>query len=210
MIMSMCKILCVTNRRLSVGNFAERLAAIETAGAEGIVLREKDLNTDAYRELAQQVQKVCNSLILHTHTETARELGIRRIHLTNESFVRLKPEDRRWFDWIGVSVHSADEAAQVRRTGASCVIAGHIFVTDCKRGVPPRGLCFLKEICRAAGTELPVYAIGGIGPENATLCMQAGAAGICLMSSLMRTENPGEYLGRLMQPAVDRFPRPLS
>jgi len=42
--------------------------------------------------------------------------------------------------------------------------------------------------------RIPVYAIGGISPENAQSCIQAGAAGICLMSSLMKAENPGDFL----------------
>ncbi len=44
--------------------------------------------------------------------------------------------------------------------GASYLTAGHIYATDCKRGLPPRGLGFLKEVCREV--SIPVYGIGGI------------------------------------------------
>ena len=79
--------------------------------------------------------------------------------------------------------------------------AGHIFATDCKKGLPPRGLDFLKNVCDAV--EIPVYAIGGINiassddstaynampdisvPRLAEV-MECGAAGGCIMSGMMR------------------------
>ena len=48
---------------------------------------------------------------------------------------------------IGVSIHSAEEAKEAVSLGASYLTAGHIFTTDCKKGVPARGLEFLKEVC---------------------------------------------------------------
>ena len=42
--------------------------------------------------------------------------------------------------------------------------AGHIYATDCKQGLPPRGLDFLEEVCRAV--DIPVWAIGGIGKDG--------------------------------------------
>lgn len=201
MIMSMCRILCVTNRHLAAGDFLKQVEKVAAAGVDGIILREKDLKETEYRELAGQVQKVCagyrTALILHTRTDTARALEIRRIHLPYEVFCRMERADRDWFHTLGVSVHSVEEAAEVQKRGASYLTAGHIFATDCKKGVPPRGAGFLKEICRSVG--IPVYAIGGIMPENAGQCMQAGAEGICLMSSLMQAEDPKGYTGRMLE-----------
>ena len=63
--------------------------------------------------------------------------------------------------------------------------AGHIFAPDCKKGLPPRGLPFLRSVCEAA--EIPVYAIGGIHTEEqAEEAMAAGAAGVCVMSEAMQ------------------------
>ena len=64
------------------------------------------------------------------------------------------------------------------------VIAGHIFKTDCKKDVPPRGINFLKEICN--NTDLPVYAIGGINLDNMKLCFEAGADSVCMMSEFAK------------------------
>ena len=85
---------------------------------------------------------------------------------------------------LGVSVHSVEQAVRAQQLGADFLIAGHIFPTDCKPGLPPRGLEFLGQVCRAV--SVPVYAIGGITPENAPLAVKAGAAGVCIMSGTMK------------------------
>ena len=61
---------------------------------------------------------------------------------------------------LGISIHSVEEAKEAEQLGASYLTAGHIYATDCKRGLPPRGLGFLKEVCREV--SIPVYGIGGI------------------------------------------------
>ena len=95
---------------------------------------------------------------------------------------------------IGVSVHSREEAVYAERRGADYLIAGHIFLTDCKKGVPARGLDFLKEIC--ASVEIPVFAIGGMNLEHGRMAMEAGASGVCMMSELMESDEPGEIIKR--------------
>ena len=76
--------------------------------------------------------------------------------------------------------------------GCTYITAGHVFDTDCKEGLPGRGLAFLKQVCESVKT--PVYAIGGIDPENYKEVMAAGAAGVCVMSGAMVCEAPGRYL----------------
>lgn len=87
---------------------------------------------------------------------------------------------------IGVSTHSVEEAEVCERRGADYITASHIFPTDCKRGLPPRGLSWLQEVCRAV--RIPVYALGGIDEGNAASCLAAGACGICVMSLCMRPD----------------------
>ena len=84
---------------------------------------------------------------------------------------------------IGVSTHSVEDAILAEQQGAGYITAGHVFATDCKKGLPPRGLAFLHEVCQAV--SIPVYAIGGITEENMSPCMEQGAAGGCMMSGYM-------------------------
>ena len=87
---------------------------------------------------------------------------------------------------LGSSIHSVSEAQEAQRLGADYLTAGHIYATDCKAGVPPRGLDFLEEVCRSV--QIPVYGIGGvqIGSDQLDEMMARGAAGACVMSGMMR------------------------
>ena len=89
------------------------------------------------------------------------------------------------FSVIGTSVHSVDEALEAERLGATYVAAGHIYVTDCKKGLAPRGLKFLQTVCKSV--SLSVYGIGGIkfDPAQWQELESAGAAGGCIMSGMM-------------------------
>ena len=99
------------------------------------------------------------------------------------------------FETVGVSVHSIEEAVFVQSRGAAYITAGHIFPTDCKKGLPPRGVDFLREICTEV--HIPVYAIGGITPENIHLVKASGAAGVCVMSGLMKAGEPGKLIRKM-------------
>ena len=151
------------------------------------ILREKDLEENAYKKLAEKVMKSCVEagipFAVNSYTQAALELGCENIHLPFKMFAEGQEEWKN-FSVVGVSVHSVEEAKYVWQHGGTYVIAGHIFETDCKKGVPARGLAFLKEICESV--KLPVYAIGGIKKENEMLAIEAGAQGVCKMSEYMQ------------------------
>lgn len=189
------RVICVTDRKLCGDGFLSQLGKICAGGISRIILREKDLDEADYSSLAAEAMEICRNystpISLHTYINAAAELHAEGIHLTCQSFV----ENRRNlsdFTSVGVSVHSASEAQMCERLGASYVTAGHIFPTDCKKGVPPRGLDYLEEIC--GGVNIPVYAIGGISPENVRYTVSAGASGVCMMSSLMKSKEPAELI----------------
>ncbi len=185
--MSTCKIICVSNRKLAE-DFPAQLARVARAGVDNIILREKDLDEAAYEELAAQAKAICETygvpLTLHTYGDAALRLGIRRLHLPLRMLLSMEETEKRKFDVLGASIHAPEEAVEAEAAGATYVTAGHVFATNSKPGLPPRGIPFLKEVCEAV--HIPVYAIGGITAQNAPLCAEASTAGVCLMSSLMR------------------------
>jgi thiamine-phosphate pyrophosphorylase len=158
-----------------------------------IVLREKDLPENDYKALAEKVLKVCKEnnteCILHTYYKTAIELNCKKIHLPLH-VLKSNPHILKEFNEIGVSIHSVDEAIEAVSLGATYITAGHIFATDCKKDLPPRGLDFLSSVCNSV--SIPVYGIGGISTENAKEVIEAGAAGISIMSGLMKCTDPNE------------------
>ena len=98
---------------------------------------------------------------------------------------------------LGVSIHAPEEALRAQALGADYVTAGHVFATDCKKGLPGRGLDFLRAVCSAV--DIPVYAIGGIGQDNLAHVARTGAAGACLMSGLMTCPHPAEAVRNLRE-----------
>ena len=201
MITCMSDILCVTNRRLCSEDFLTQLGKIAEARPAGIILREKDLSEEEYMELAVKVMKLCTRAgvpcILHSFPSAARQLHAEAIHLPLDQFLTMDEGDKASFRVIGVSCHSPEDAETAEKHGATYITAGHIFDTDCKKGVPGRGLAFLEEVCRAVA--IPVYAIGGISPGNIDAVRAAGAAGACVMSGLMQCEDPKDYLNLLQE-----------
>lgn len=200
MIMFMYKknmaILSVTDRKLCREEFLSRIERIAAARPAGIILREKDLSEEQYQSLAEQVLEICRKqetqCILHSFYDTALELGCDRIHLPLSVLKDMEPGKRKQFRILGASCHSAEDAFLAEKMGCSYITAGHIFETDCKKGLPGRGLEFLEEVCRRV--SVPVYAIGGITAADMRKIRQTGAAGACVMSGLMTCEDPKEYL----------------
>jgi thiamine-phosphate pyrophosphorylase len=188
-------IIAVTNRLLCQGDFLERLKQIAQCRPHSIILREKDLSPAEYELLAAECLPICSRynvpLVINSHLDVARKLKVLRIHLPLDTFLKHRDE-LAGFQQTGVSVHSVEEAKSAEDLGAGYLIAGHIFPTDCKKGVPPRGLEFLQEVC--AAVSIPVFAIGGITQFNVREVLKAGAAGICVMSQLMTCENPGNVM----------------
>lgn len=201
MIICMSDVLCVTSRVLCKTDFLSRIEEIARCSPAGIILREKDMGPEEYAVLAQKVMETCRRYdvpcILHSFIQTAQMLHADAIHLPLPLLRTMTAEEKSKFSSIGTSCHSAEDAREAQALGCTYITAGHIFATDCKKGVPPRGIHFLTEICKSV--SIPVYAIGGIDKSNAGSVRRAGAAGICVMSGLMCCENPAEYMNLLME-----------
>ncbi|HHW39164.1 MAG TPA: thiamine phosphate synthase [Bacillales bacterium] len=186
-------LICVTNRKLCKDDLLTRIAQIAKGKPHGIMLREKDLTQIEYEALAFVVNKICKEnevpLIINQNVRTALKLKLPNIHLSMDN-LRSFQNELVGFSQVGASVHSIEEAKEAEKLGATYLVAGHIFSTDCKKGVPPRGLQFLKEVCQAV--TIPVFAIGGITRNNVGVVAGMGASGICIMSEAMTCANPVE------------------
>lgn len=198
--MSMFKLIAVTDQASCPENFWAQLQLLAAAEIDALIFRAKELPPQEYYCQASQVQKICRThqlpLILHTYQDTSRRPGTYGLQISYQQLL-YQPQLRAQVHCLGVSIHHADEAACAADLGADYLIAGHIFDTACKQGLPGRGLDFLRAVC--AATTLPVYAIGGITPANIGQIKKTGAAGACLMSSLMTCPEPAALVQKLRQ-----------
>ena len=205
MIENKIKLNIITNRKLCENeNLEKQIEKIFSAYEKKIILknfeivaltlREKDLDKNEYLNLVEKIYPICKrygiDLILHQNYDLNldEKYNIQGIHLSYEIFKSLNKNIRekliKKYKRIGVSIHSLEEAKDVENLGATYVVAGHIFKTDCKKGLEPRGLNFIKEL--SSILTIPIFTIGGINKENSHLAINSGAFGVCMMSSLMK------------------------
>ena len=159
-----------------------------------LTLREKDLNKNEYLNLVEKIYPICKkhkiNLILHQNYDLNLDdrYMIKGLHLSYEIFKSLNKNIRegliKKYKRIGVSIHSLEEAREVENLGASYIVAGHIFETDCKKGLEPRGLKFVEEL--SSILTIPIFAIGGMDEKNSQSVIDSGAFSVCMMSSLMK------------------------
>ena len=192
----MSDLICITNRKLCSNNFLDQIEMIASAHPKAIVLREKDLSEKEYEQLARQVMQICQKhgtqCILHSFSNVATTLGATAVHMPLPLLQKMTPQEKSHFQIIGASCHSLEEAKEAQNLGCTYITAGHIFLTDCKKGLPGRGLPFLEEICKTV--RIPVYAIGGISSQNMESVRKTGAAGACIMSGFMRSKTVEEVV----------------
>lgn len=228
------KLICVTNRKLCKGYekygfdaFYDRISEIVNMKQDirpaSIILREKDLSEEEYREVAKRLKTICDRagvvFCAHNYALVAEELGTPAhfpLHVL-EKLVRDKkisktnPRNSGMLNEIsngmpdgrsnnildgrseiynlmryGASCHSVEDALCAYKLGCDYVTAGHVYITDCKKGLAPRGIDFLKKMCDSV--PIPVYGIGGIDLESDKIdeVKQAGAKGACIMSGYMK------------------------
>lgn len=90
---------------------------------------------------------------------------------------------------IGYSAHSGEEAAGALAQGADFATLSPVFPTNSKFSLGPvLGLDALERAARACGG--PVYALGGVGAENAAECLARGAHGVALIGAILGAPDP--------------------
>lgn len=184
--------IAVTDRRLVQGDFLTQIRRVCALKPYALILREKDLTDEAYERLASEVMRICSAenvvFFVNSRIDTALKLGCRGIHLPVHVLRSMSDAERaqlkQYFDDISVSCHSAEEVDTAVRCGASQIVLGTIFETECKKGLKGKGIGFVRDIC--AKCPVPVYAIGGMTPCRIEDAIAVGAAGGCMMSGFMK------------------------
>ena len=96
------------------------------------------------------------------------------------------------FKKLVASCHSEAEAREALELGAGAICLSHIFVTDCKAGLAPRGLNLIRVVREFFAGE--IYALGGITPRNFASVLRAGADRIAVMSSAMTARDASDFI----------------
>lgn len=183
------KIIAVTDRKLCIRGLEEQVRLIAEAGADMVVLREKDLGHEEYSVLASSLRDICREhnveFCINTFADIASELGVETVWIPYRDLVENgRPSIRK----VGVSVHSEKEAYDAADRGADFIVYGNIFETSCKPGKEGKGFDEIRMI--SVNSDVPVYAIGGITAGNMQQVHDCMVDGACIMSGFMTAEDP--------------------
>jgi thiamine-phosphate pyrophosphorylase len=102
---------------------------------------------------------------------------------------------------LGVSAESVELAMQAEAEGADYVGVGPVYATGSKDDAgEPIGTGRIAEV--AAAVRIPVVGIGGIGIGNARAVVESGAAGVAVISAVMRADDPEAAVRELLRSAA--------
>jgi thiamine-phosphate pyrophosphorylase len=202
-------LLVISDRTQARRPITDIAAAAFAGGCRWFSLREKDLPAAERRALLAKLVALGHrhgALVgVHDDIDAAIATGAGAVHLPGDgdpgaARVRLPQA------LIGVSAHSASEAASLIEAGADYVTISPVFPTESKPGYGPvLGIDGLAAACAAAAG--PVIALAGIDAANAASCIKAGAAGVAVMGEIMRAADPEATVRKLVEALVAAQPR---
>ncbi len=161
--------------------FLIRLQAKLDAGLRLVQLREKNLNRDELSALAQRMLAMMRpygaKLILNEDVELAQEMGADGVQLTAQQLHELN--ERPAVDWCAASCHSVEELRRAEALGCDFALLSPVLPTRSHPGAQHLGWGNFAAI--AAGSSIPVYALGGLALDDMHAAWQRGAHGIALL-----------------------------
>ena len=187
------KLYLVTNRyQDSLENFLEKVETACRSGVTIIQLREKNLTTNQYYQLAKQVKEITDAyqvpLIIDDRLDVCLAVDAAGLHIGDDelpvSVARkvLGPEKI-----LGVTAKTVKRALEAETSGADYLGTGAIFPTTTKENAPITLISTLKTICQTVA--IPVVAIGGLTSENIDQLIGSGIAGVAVVRDLMQAED---------------------
>ncbi|SHS14799.1 thiamine-phosphate pyrophosphorylase [Mycobacteroides abscessus subsp. abscessus] len=129
-----------------------------------------------------------SKVILNGPSSVALAGGVAGVQLSHRGEDVLKVKKNYPMLRVGCSVHSLREALEKEKKGADFLLFGHVFESNSKPGLRPRGLHALQEI--TAYVSIPVIAIGGMIPSNVQEVLTAGASGVAVLSGIFGANDP--------------------
>jgi 8-oxo-dGTP diphosphatase len=176
------------------------LATLQSVAAGGMMLqlRAPDLGANAYRALAvealSRVRAVGGRLLLNADPELAVELGADGVHLPGRCLARLEGRPLELGMLVGASCHGPEELARAVEHDLDFAVLSPVHATASHPKAPPLGWTRFGDW--VAATPLPVYALGGVGPDDLERARAHGARGVAGIRAFWPTKPPvdGETL----------------
>lgn len=183
----------VTDRSwLGTDTLAKQVEMALKGGATFVQLREKHLDHDAFLAEALEVKALCKKFsvpfVINDNVALAKEIDADGVHVGQSD---METGSVREFlgsgKIVGVSAQTVEQALLAQARGADYLGVGAVFPTGSKDDAEDVGIDMLKAIC--AAVNIPVIAIGGIGPQNVTKLNGCGICGIAVISAIFAQQD---------------------
>lgn len=174
----------------------EFLRRVESACKGGVTLlqlREKNRSTREYISLAQKVHNITQQynipLIIDDRVDVALVVNAEGVHV-GQSDMPVKYARKLMGNnkIIGATAKTVPQATEAYEQGADYLGVGAIYPTTTKVKTALTSVETLKEIVNAV--PIKVNAIGGLNKENIHVLNGSGIDGICVVSAIMKADNP--------------------
>ena len=197
----------ITHETETIGYVEGARMALE-GGCRWIQLRMKDASDDEVREAAAEIQPMCKAhdaiFLLDDRVELAKELKADGVHLGKNDMP--VDEARRVLGEefiIGGTANTFEDIERLARQGADYIGCGPFRFTTTKKNLAPvigiEGYRDIIEKMKAAGSDLPVVAIGGITADDIDDILATGVRGIAVSGTVLRAENPVAMMKQIIQ-----------
>ena len=183
----------VTNRyQDSLESFLEKVETACRSGVTIIQLREKNLTTNQYYQLAKQVKEITDAyqvpLIIDDRLDVCLAVDAAGLHIGDDELpVSVARKVLGPDKILGVTAKTVKRALEAETWGADYLGTGAIFPTTTKENAPITLISTLKTICQRVA--IPVVAIGGLTSENIDQLIGTGIAGVAVVRDLMQAED---------------------
>ena len=183
----------VTNRyQDSLESFLKKVETACRSGVTIVQLREKNLTTNQYYQLAKQVKEITDAyqvpLIIDDRLDVCLAVDAAGLHIGDDELpVSVARQVLGPDKILGVTAKTVKRALEAEEGGADYLGTGAIFPTTTKENAPITLISTLKTICQRVA--IPVVAIGGLTSENIDQLIGTGIAGVAVVRDLMQAED---------------------
>ena len=192
-------------------NYSEEefLSRVEQALEGGVTLlqlREKDKTTREYIELAKKVHELTKKydvpLIIDDRVDVALAINAEGVHVGQSDMPvsmarKLMGDDKI----VGATTKTVEQAVEAYAQGADYLGVGAIYPTTTKVKTVLTSTETLKDICNSV--PIPANAIGGLNKDNIDILKGISISGICVVSAIMKAENPQKATVELIERAKE-------
>ena len=178
---------------LSEEEFLRRTEEALRGGVTLLQLREKNRTTREYLSLAEKVHELTRRygvpLLIDDRLDVAMAMDAEGVHLGQSDLPihmarRILGPDKI----VGATAKTVPQATEAYEQGADYLGVGAIYPTTTKVKTVLTSTDTLRDICKAV--PIPVNAIGGLNKTNIDVLCGIPIAGICVVSAIMKADDP--------------------